>query len=222
MIEDGNKPDAQPADLGKPTVKRAPKPKSKAKPAGKRPKRTPVEEVARDAADSGDLNPRERLFVLEYIVSRNASEAARQAGYSVKTAGVIGHELLKKPKIARALKEATRRIEREAEVDAVWVVRVLREVVERSLQRKPVMVFNPVERCMEQKIDEETGLGVWEYDSMGVNKAAETIGKHLGMFDKDGSGGGDGNRMAGAVIIVNPPKPVEKPVAKKPVADASA
>ena len=46
-----------------------------------------------------DLNPRQTAFAIVYAGCGNASEAARQAGYSEKSAGIQGHELLKNPKI---------------------------------------------------------------------------------------------------------------------------
>lgn len=46
------------------------------------------------------LVPKQRAFVEEYVKCWNASEAARRAGYSEKTAGSIGHENLKKPEIS--------------------------------------------------------------------------------------------------------------------------
>ena len=47
---------------------------------------------------------KQRNFVYHYLQSFNASEAARKAGYSEKTSGVIGHELLKKPEIQAEIK----------------------------------------------------------------------------------------------------------------------
>jgi hypothetical protein len=45
------------------------------------------------------LTNKQRLFIDYYLQSFNASDAARKAGYSEKTAGVIGHENLTKPEI---------------------------------------------------------------------------------------------------------------------------
>ena len=40
------------------------------------------------------LNPRQRQFVAEYLVDKNATQAAIRAGYSKKTAYSIGEENL--------------------------------------------------------------------------------------------------------------------------------
>jgi phage terminase small subunit len=49
------------------------------------------------------LNPKQERFVAEYIANPNASEAARRAGYSDKTAYSIGQRLLKNVEIATAI-----------------------------------------------------------------------------------------------------------------------
>lgn len=50
------------------------------------------------------LSPKAVLFLEAYLQTWNASEAARRAGYSAKTAGSIGHDLLKKPEIKEAIR----------------------------------------------------------------------------------------------------------------------
>lgn len=49
------------------------------------------------------LNHKQQAFVNEYLIDKNASAAARRAGYSTKTADRQGHELLKKPEIRQAI-----------------------------------------------------------------------------------------------------------------------
>lgn len=50
-----------------------------------------------------NLTSKQAAFVAEYLVYRNASEAARRAGYSVKTAEQVGHQLLKKTSVRAAI-----------------------------------------------------------------------------------------------------------------------
>jgi phage terminase small subunit len=50
------------------------------------------------------LTNKERAFIEHYLQCWNASDAARRAGYSSKTAGSIGHENLKKPEISSEIK----------------------------------------------------------------------------------------------------------------------
>lgn len=60
-------------------------------------KRGPVDKDAKPKKRK--LTDRRRLFVDAYLTTWNATLAAKSAGYSQKTAGQIGHELLKNPEI---------------------------------------------------------------------------------------------------------------------------
>ena len=51
------------------------------------------------------LTDKEQAFCREYIISWNGTRAAIDAGYSKKTAAVIAHENLRKPKIRARIKE---------------------------------------------------------------------------------------------------------------------
>jgi phage terminase small subunit len=121
------------------------------------------------------LTDKQRLFVKEYLVDLNATQAAIRAGYSEKTAYSIGHENLNKPDISHAIKEAMLEREQKAEVDAEYVIQNLKKVVSRSLQETPVMKWDYEERKL-------TETGEFTYDSTGANRALELLGKHLGMF----------------------------------------
>ena len=58
-----------------------------------------------DAGKGRPLTSKEKLFVEHYVICWNASEAARRAGYSKRSAYSIGHDNLRKPDISRAIKE---------------------------------------------------------------------------------------------------------------------
>lgn len=74
------------------------------------------------------MNYRENQFVFEYLVDYNATQAAIRAGYSERSAGAIGHELLKKPKILEAVAAAAEgRLER-AKINADYVLERLLEI----------------------------------------------------------------------------------------------
>lgn len=51
------------------------------------------------------LTPKQRAFADYYIETANATESAKKAGYSLKTAAAIGFENLKKPEIAAYIAE---------------------------------------------------------------------------------------------------------------------
>lgn len=56
-------------------------------------------------SDSTKLTEKEEIFILEYLRDFNATRAAMAAGYSKKTAYVIGWENLRKPKIQAKIVE---------------------------------------------------------------------------------------------------------------------
>lgn len=51
------------------------------------------------------LTDKRQKFIDEYLKCWNASEAARRAGYSERSAGAMGHDLLKIPEIKAAIQE---------------------------------------------------------------------------------------------------------------------
>lgn len=61
------------------------------------------------------LNERQREFARQYAVTGNASESARRAGYSEKSAARIGSDLLKDPRISGAVAQARTVILADAE-----------------------------------------------------------------------------------------------------------
>ena len=54
------------------------------------------------------LTKKNRIFAKEYILSHNASEAARKAGYSEKTAYSIGQRMLKHVEVGALIRELER------------------------------------------------------------------------------------------------------------------
>jgi phage terminase small subunit len=64
------------------------------------------------------LNDRQRLFVKYYIGTLNATESAKRAGYSPKTAAEIGYELLNKPHIAEAVEKGVEKKMSKADISA--------------------------------------------------------------------------------------------------------
>ena len=144
------------------------------------------------------LNPKQAAFVREYLRSGNATESAKAAGYSAKTAYAQGSRLLKGVEVQQALVEKQAKVEERAEVDKAYVLRNLTEVVERCMQRAPVM--ERVEGEMVQVVDED-GRHVWEFNANGANKALELLGKHLKMFtEKTEVTGADGGPLSIRVV----------------------
>lgn len=68
------------------------------------------------------LTPKQKAFCDYYIETGNASEAARKAGYSQKTAPFIGAENLKKPQIKEYISERMNNQDRERVASADEVI----------------------------------------------------------------------------------------------------
>lgn len=144
------------------------------------------------------LTDKQTAFVREYLVDLNATQAAIRAGYSERTASRIGPQLLGKTWVREAIEKAQAKRARRVEVTQDYVLSNLVEVVERTMQRAPVM-----DRKGEQVTDEE-GRAVWTFDAKGANRALELLGKHLGIFTdkvKAEVSGPDGRPVASEIVV---------------------
>lgn len=144
------------------------------------------------------LTDKQAAFVREYLVDLNATQAAIRAGYSERTASRIGPQLLGKTCVREAIEKAQAKRARRVEVTQDYVLSNLVEVVERTMQRAPVL-----DRKGEQVTDEE-GRAVWTFDAKGANRALELLGKHLGIFTdkvKAEVSGPDGGPVASEIVV---------------------
>jgi phage terminase small subunit len=143
------------------------------------------------------LTKKQQAFVREYLVDLNATQAAIRAGYSEKTAYSIGHEILNKPEIALAIQSAVEERAERTEVSQDFVIENLTEVVERCMQRAPVLIRRG--RELVQLVDDED-RDVWRFDAQGAVSALNLLGKHMGMFvNRHELTGKDGGPMDVAV-----------------------
>ncbi len=167
------------------------------------------------------MTPKQSLFVIEYLKDLNGTQAAIRAGYSEASANQIASENLGKPYIKKAIEDQMRWRAARAGITADYVLELMREISERCLQRKPVMVFNKVTNAYEQEtrvVELPTGEfvneGVWEFDSAGANTAAANLAKHLKLLtDKQEISGPDGQPLQPPSITVQGINPA--PVAPK-------
>jgi hypothetical protein len=113
------------------------------------------------------LTPRQRLFVREYVRTANVTEAATLAGYSPHTARVQGQRMLLNPRIQSAVTAEQVALQRRTNVTVDAVVQVLWR--------------------------EAQGDGP-DTSSAARVRAAELLGRHLGMFQ-------DGARPAPSTVV---------------------
>ncbi len=130
------------------------------------------------------LSAKEEIFVQEYLLDFNATQAAMRAGYTDKpeNARSQGYFLLTKAHVSRAVRAGIQERVDALKIDANDILLRALKVYERSMQGEPVLKWNPDTMSMEHS-------GEWMFDSKGATKALELIGKLLGAFmkpDKDG------------------------------------
>lgn len=130
---------------------------------------------------NGLATPKQVRFVEEYLKDLNATQAAIRAGYSAKNAGKIGPRLVGESRVAGLIASKQEERAEKAGLTQEYVVQALTEVVERTLQRVPVMVFDREKKTMVQETDED-GQGVWTFDAKGAVGALNLLGRHLGMY----------------------------------------
>lgn len=124
---------------------------------------------------AGGLTPKQQAFVAEYLVDLNGAAAARRAGYSASNADKIASELLGKTRVREALAAAMEERSKRVEIDSDYVLKNLLEIVERCMQRAPVIHKG-------QQVVDEDGNSVWCFDGKNAIKALELLGKHKGMW----------------------------------------
>lgn len=133
-------------------------------------------------------------FCQEYLVDLNATQAAARAGYSKKTANEQSSQLLAKLSIKQRIKELAKQNAAVAEVTPALVLSTIKKTMERCSQDiKPVL--SKGEQATEQ--DEEGNVRpLYKFDSHGVYKGAELLGRYLTLFtDKTELTGANGQPL---------------------------
>lgn len=157
------------------------------------------------------LNPKQAQFVREYLIDLNATQAAKRAGYSEKTAYAQGQRLLKHAEVAAALSEAQAKRAERTEISADRVLHELAKIGFGDIRK----VFTPSGNLLSPaEMDDEVAATIASVEVVtrripgGDGEEAEVehihkikawdklgaltqIGRHLGMFtDKTEHTGG--------------------------------
>jgi len=116
------------------------------------------------------LTPKQYMFVQEYLIDLNATQAAIRAGYSAKTANEQASRLLANVGVAKYVQAAMDARARKTGITAEYVLQGITEVIERCKQAVPVL-------------DEEGNpTGEWRFESGSALRGYELLGKHLKLF----------------------------------------
>lgn len=147
-------------------------------------------------AKKGKLTDKQQKFVDEYLIDLNATQAAIRAGYSVKTADVIGCENLTKPNIQQVIAEYMAARSKRTGVNQDRVVLELariafvniEDVVDTDTGKILLNATRDDLACVEgikyKESDNQYGGSVErEVKVASKLKALELLGKHLGMWN---------------------------------------
>lgn len=122
------------------------------------------------------LTEKQKRFADYYIETGNMTEAAIKAGYSKKTARVIGQENLLKPAIKNYVDERLKELEEKRVASATEVMQLLTSAMRGELDEEVVVVESIGDYCSEARlVKKKIGLK----DRI---KAAELIGKRHRLF----------------------------------------
>lgn len=80
--------------------------------------------------DAPGLNPAQRAFCAAYVATHNATQAAKDAGYSAKTAYAQGHRLLKNAEVKAEIERLESRVLDDLGVTAYYVAHRLKDIAD--------------------------------------------------------------------------------------------
>ncbi len=142
------------------------------------------------------LTEKQKLFVTEYLVDLNATQAAIRAKYSPNTAQRIGSENLSKPLIAAAIAVERERLKSDLDITPERVLKELAALAFVDMSQ----AYNAdghllnihdmpedVRRCISGfELESHDKLGITTYTKKIKNAdkkgALELLGKHLALF----------------------------------------
>lgn len=131
-----------------------------------------------DPATTPLLARRER-FCQRYAAHGIAAKAAEEAGYSARSANKTGYTLLQDATVKARLAQLQGAVAARNETDADYILANAREVVERCMQRAPVMTRKG--KGWEQATDAD-GNDLWQFDARGAVAGLTLIAKMGGLF----------------------------------------
>lgn len=122
------------------------------------------------------LTAKQQRFCDEYLIDLNATQAAIRAGYSKKTARVIGAQNLSKLAVKNYINERMKEKEAELIADSDEVMRYLTSVLRGQSQSEVVVVENIGDYMSEARLVQKAP------DEKERLKAAELLGKAHQIF----------------------------------------
>lgn len=141
------------------------------------------------------LTEKQQMFVDEYLIDLNATQAAIRAGYSVKNADKIGSELIGKTRVGEEIKKALADRSRRTGINADRIVQELAKIA--LVNPDDVVNFSTATVKSNAKKDDLAAIASVKVKTIPTedgdiverevkfydkNRALEQLGKHLGLF----------------------------------------
>jgi phage terminase small subunit len=142
---------------------------------------------------------RHEIFCREYLCDLNATRAAIAAGYSEKTAKAAASRLLTNVDVKRRIEELLAKKTEKLDITVDYVLSTIQDTLERCRQATPVLdkKGNPV------LVTTPAGelAAAYAFNSLGVLKGCELLGKYLKLFTDRQEIAGDENSPIRVEII---------------------
>ena len=138
------------------------------------------------------MTEKQKIFIREYLKDFNGTRAYKEA-YNCEnedTARKNASRLLTNVDIRQEIEELSNKQLEELDITTSYIIRNIKEVAERCMQKTPVLYYDKEDKEYKQeKIafkDEESGEireeGVWQFDASNSLKALELLGKYKSIF----------------------------------------
>lgn len=121
------------------------------------------------------LTIKQQKFADEYIISGNATEAYKKAGYKYSSdnmASVEGHKLLRNPKVKSYIEEQMKELEAETIADQTEVLQFLTSILRDEMTEEVLVNVGNFEQSIQDK----------KISARDKIKAAELLGKRYGSW----------------------------------------
>jgi len=138
------------------------------------------------------LTPKQSAFTAEYLVDRNATQAAIRAGYSEKTAQRIGFENLTKPVIAKVIEQAIKIQSERTKVTADKVIAEYAKIAFADV-RSFIDPGGKTKSIHDLSKDDSAAIKDFERTADGSTKiklhdklkSLDSLAKHLGLLQPE-------------------------------------
>lgn len=130
------------------------------------------------------LTPKQELFINEYLIDLNATQAAIRAGYSEKTAQEIGAENLSKPMIQAAIQKAQAKTAKKLEITRDMIADEYRKLAFSDMRKFSKWTPDGVTLIDSKELDDDSAACVAEV-SQTVTKDGGSI--KFKLHDKKGA-----------------------------------